>query len=59
MGVCVLLNVTLHGQKGKQCPAQLQQWYLKMKRTVAASSDIEIRKPDDNCQLDQILFTKI
>jgi hypothetical protein len=47
MGICVLLNVTLHGQKGKQCPAQLQEWYLKMRRTVVASSNIEIRWPDD------------
>lgn len=47
MGACVLLNVTLHGRKGKRCPAQLQEWYLKMKRTVAASSDTEIRRPDD------------
>jgi hypothetical protein len=30
-----------------------------MKRTVAASSEIEIRRPDDNCQLDQILFAII
>lgn len=44
MGACVLLNITLHGQKGKQCPAQLQEGYLKTKRTVAASSDIENKK---------------
>jgi len=59
MDACVLLNVTLHGQKGKQCHAQLQECYLKIKRIVAASIDTEIRRPDDKCQLDQILFTEI